>query len=231
MKQVKAYAAFLLLFAFTGGSIDARAEESKWEKNILAFEEQDRTSPVEPGGILFLGSSSIRLWDLPKYFSDLPVLNRGFGGSEVEDSLKFTPRIVLPYKPKLIVFYAGDNDISRGDSPESVANEFKQLCAKVHAELPETKILFISIKPSIARWKLVEEMREANRLIRGQCEADRRLVFVDIDKPMIGEDGMPKADLFLDDGLHLNEKGYDLWTNLIRPEIDKALGEAEPSTR
>lgn len=191
----------------------------RWETQIAAFESQDRQQPPAGEGILFVGSSSIRGWNLNKYFPDLPVINRGFGGSQLFDSVHFAPRIVLPCKPRTVVLYAGDNDIAQQKSPEQVANDFGQFVKTVHAALPQTRIIFIAIKPSLRRWNLVEQMRQANALIRKQIAADPRLVYVDIDAPMIGADGQPRKELFQADGLHLNDTGYALWASLLRPHL------------
>lgn len=193
--------------------------ENRWEPNIRAFEAKDREQMPPPGGILFVGSSSIVGWDVKKCFPGLPVINRGFGGSQVADSLHFAERIILPYRPKIIVLYAGDNDVAAGKSPERVLADYRALVKKIHDALPETRIVFVAIKPSIRRWKLVEPMREANGLIRAATEKDRRLEFLDIDKPMIGDDGRPRPALFRPDGLHLNAEGYKLWSDLIRPHL------------
>ncbi len=194
---------------------------AKWDKAISAFEAQDQKSPPPKGAVLFVGSSSIRLWKLEKSFPHLPAINRGFGGSEIADSVHFADRIVLKYEPKTIVFYAGDNDIAHGKSPEQVAKDFQAFVKTVHEKLPKTKILFIAIKPSLARWKLAETIQKANNLIRAQCEKNEQLAFIDVWKPMLGDDGRPRAELFLKDGLHMNEKGYQIWASLIEPRLPK----------
>jgi len=191
----------------------------RWESAIAAFEAQDRQQPPPDGGIVFIGSSSIRMWDLDRWFDGLAVVNRGFGGSQVADSVRHAGRILLPCRPKVVVLYAGDNDIASGKTPEEVLADFNQFVAKVHAALPETRVVFIAIKPSIKRWSLVDTMRQANRLIRGVTENDPRLVFVDVDAPMLGSDGRPRSELFAPDGLHLNDEGYQLWSDLVRPHL------------
>ena len=167
---------------------------SGWEPELRKFEHYDKQSPPAPGQILFLGSSSIRLWDLKKYFPDLDALNRGFGGSHISDSLQFVDRLVFPYQPRLIVFYAGDNDIASGKSPEHVLQDYKDLVAKIHQQLPNTPIVYISIKPSLNRWEHVEKMRETNQLIQDFSATKDYLEFLDIDTPMIGEDGKPRPE-------------------------------------
>ena len=164
-----------------------------------------------------MGSSSIRIWNVAKSFPDLTVLNRGFGGSQIADSVYFADRIVIKYKPRAIVFYAGDNDLAAGKGPEQVFEDFKQFVAKVHAALPKTPIVFISIKPSIARWKLIDQGREANKLIAALAADDPLLKFIEVGPPMLDTEGQPRTDLFLPDGLHMNAKGYELWTSLLAP--------------
>ncbi len=204
----------------------ARAAEpgqaaNRWEKHIQRFEQRDAQQFPPQGGVLFLGSSSIVGWDLNKWFPDLEAINRGFGGSQISDSIHFADRIAIPYKPRVIVFYAGDNDIASGKSPDRVAADFQRFIAKIHASLPKTRIVYVAIKPSIRRWALVGKMRQANQSIRKLCEGDERLVFLDVDTPTIGADGKPKAELFRSDGLHLNAAGYRLWSDLVRPYVEK----------
>ena len=189
---------------------------NRWDKDIAAFEAQDKTNPPPKGAILFIGSSSIRLWktlaeDLPEH----KTINRGFGGSQIEDSVHFVDRIVLPYKPKRIVMYAGGNDINGGKTPEQVASDFKAFVAKVHTKLPDTKIAYISIAGNPARWAQVERVKRANELIREFTTTDKRLSFIDVFPHMLGKDGMPLPDIFVDDRLHMNEKGYAIWKRVV----------------
>lgn len=204
-----------------GTGVYPRAQAlDRWTKEMAAFEEQDRTSPFPPGGIVFVGSSSIRLWNLADSFPHLPILNRGFGGSQISDSVRHVDRLVLKHKPRTVVFYAGDNDIAAGKTPQSVLEDFKAFVGKVRGALPQTRIAFIGIKPSLQRWALVGKVREANALIRAYCETDERLGFVDVDGPMLGWDEKPREELLVADGLHLSPKGYELWTLLVRPFLD-----------
>jgi lysophospholipase L1-like esterase len=207
----------VVLAACLAVPVAAQAQADRWTKEIAAFEEQDRKAAPAANGIVFVGSSSIRLWDLGKWFPGLPVVNRGFGGSQIADSVAHAEVLVLRHKPRIVVLYAGDNDIAAGKSPEVVAADFKAFAARVHEALPATRVLFVGIKPSIQRWALVARVREANALIRAHCEADDRLGFVDVDGPMLGWDEKPRADLLVADGLHLSEAGYALWTTLVRP--------------
>jgi lysophospholipase L1-like esterase len=194
----------------------ALAQADKWAKEMAAFEEQDKKDPAI-GGIVFVGSSSIRLWDLEKAFPEMPVLNRGFGGSEIPDSVNHVDLLVIRHKPRTVVFYAGDNDIANGRSPQQVADDYKAFVTKVHAALPQARIAFIGIKPSIQRWALVEKLRAANALVREFAAKDDRLGFIDVDGPMLGWDEKPRKELFIADGLHMTPAGYALWTVLVRP--------------
>ena len=205
-------ALFLTLFALTA----LGQTTNRWDKEIAAFEAQDRTNPPLKGAILFIGSSSIRLWktlaeDLPEH----KVINRGFGGSQIADSIHFVDRMVVPYQPKRIVMYAGGNDLNGGKTPEQVASDFKAFVARVHAKLPETKIAYISIAGNPARWAQVERVKSANGLIREFTTTDKRLSFIDVFPHMLGKDGMPLPDIFVDDRLHMNEKGYAIWKRVV----------------
>jgi lysophospholipase L1-like esterase len=196
---------------------------NRWDKDIAAFEAQDRTNPPPKGAILFIGSSSIRLWktlaqDLPEH----TVINRGFGGSQIADSVHFVDRMVVPYQPKRIVMYAGGNDINGGKTPEQVASDFKAFVARVHTKLPDTKIAYISIAPNPARWAQVERVKAANELIRGFTKTDKRLQFIDVFPHMLGADGMPLPDIFVDDHLHMNEKGYAIWKRVVSAALTES---------
>ncbi|UCF35310.1 MAG: hypothetical protein JSU96_10660 [Acidobacteriota bacterium] len=201
---------------FGGNGDDPR----RWEEEIARFEASDRTEGIQKGQILFIGSSSIRKWDLRESFPELDTLNRGFGGSQISDSLHYLKRVVFPYEPRMIVFYAGDNDINAGESPEQVFDDFKRFCRNVHDQLPNTRILFISIKPSLDRWGRVNQMRDANRRIARLAGQDPLVGYVDIDTLMIGEDGRPRPELFDSDGLHLNDAGYRVWAAALRPFLN-----------
>ncbi|MCH2376173.1 MAG: GDSL-type esterase/lipase family protein, partial [Planctomycetes bacterium] len=209
----------LLVVVALGERLDAAEDSDRWEATIAAFEKQDRRAPPTPGAVLFVGSSSIRLWDLTKSFPGTSMINRGFGGSEIEDSIRFAPRIVFPYQPRTIVLYAGDNDVARGKSARTVLRDFREFVRIVREALPNTRVVFIAIKPSIRRWALIETIRATNELVRRETELDDRLTYVDVDAPMISDDGRPRAELLASDGLHLSERGYRLWADLLRPHL------------
>jgi lysophospholipase L1-like esterase len=224
----------LLLATLAGASIRGAAVAKEripckpevWADAIAKFEKEDQTMPPPKGGILFLGSSSIRGWKVQKWFPELPVVNRGFGGSQICDSTHYADRLVTIHQPRLVVFYAGDNDIAAGKSPEQVRDDFREFVAKVRGAQPELPIIFISIKPSIARWKLAEEIKEANRLIAADAEELGNIKYLDVWPAMLDDSGAPRKDVFVDDGLHMNDAGYDLWSKLLRPLLEQK-GEEE----
>lgn len=194
--------------------------QNRWAKEIAAFVAEDEARPFAPGGIVFVGSSSIRLWNLATSFPGRRVLNRGFGGTQIQDAVEHVERLVLRHNPATVIFYAGDNDLSAGRTPQQVQADFQTFVGRVHAALPATRIAFIGIKPSLARWALIEKVREANALVRADCDRDDLLGYVDVDGPMLGWDGKPRADLFIKDGLHLSPKGYALWNVLVAPFVE-----------
>ncbi|HKI32795.1 MAG TPA: sulfatase-like hydrolase/transferase [Gemmataceae bacterium] len=191
----------------------------RWEKEILAIERRNREKAPPKEGIVFAGSSSIRLWDVAKSFPDLPVINSGFGGSQIADSTHFAERLILKHRPRLIVFYAGDNDTAAGRTPEQVRDDFKAFAQAVHKELPKTRIVFLAVKPSPARWGLFDVQKKANALVETYCKGDERLRFLDVVKPLLGDDGKPRPELYAKDGLHLNGEGYKVWAELLRPHL------------
>jgi lysophospholipase L1-like esterase len=199
-----------------------RPHHLQWEKAIQAFEASDKTNPPPRNAILMIGSSSIVKWtNAPAQFPDRRLINRGFGGSHLSDSVAFVERIVVPYQPRLVLLYAGDNDIAAGKSPEQVFADFKAFVAKVHAALPGTRIAFIAIKPSPSRLKFIPAIKIANRLIQQFIVGKPKLDYVDIFNPMLGADGQPRPELFGHDQLHLNAAGYKLWAGIVKPLLEK----------
>ncbi|MBL9188812.1 MAG: hypothetical protein JNK23_15115 [Opitutaceae bacterium] len=196
----------------------AFATPEKWTAAIDKFTQAEAKQAPAPGGIVFVGSSSIVKWTiLAEDFPGLPVINRGFGGSELADSVFYADRIVLPYRPRTVVLYDGDNDLNAGKTPERVHADFRAFVAKIHAALPTAKIVFIAIKPSPSRWKNIANIRAADTLIAADCAKDPRLAYADIYTPMLGADGQPRPDLFVKDMLHINAAGYALWQPVIAP--------------
>lgn len=214
-----------VLLALGVQTLDSQTAEppsSRWEPAIRAFEAVDRTKPPPRDAIEFIGSSSIRLWtNAPSLLPGHTIFNRGFGGSQLADSVFFVDRILIPYRPKLVVLYAGDNDISAGKSPDEVFTDFKEFVRKVHAPLPQTHVAFISIKPCPAREKYLDKVRTANRLIKEFINGDVRLTYIDVFTPSLTTDGKPRAELYVRDGLHPNDAGYKLWASIVKPVLDR----------
>lgn len=203
---------------FSEAGYDVVTSAIKWQKEIFAFAKLDAAKAPPANPIVFTGSSSIRMWkSMADDFPGLPVMNRGFGGSEVFDSFNYAHLTVLQYLPKHIVMYAGGNDINAGKTPQRVLADFKAFVARVHAALPECRISYISNAPNPKRWSMIEQMREASRLIEEFTKTDKRLQFINVYPHMLGTDGKPKPDIFLKDELHMNEKGYAIWKEVVRP--------------
>ena len=199
-----------------------QSPEVRWGKEIRAFEEADLTNPPPREAILFIGSSSIRYWtNVAQAFPGHKVISRGFDGSHLSDSVAFVDRFVTPYKPRLVLLYAGDNDLASGNSPEQVLGGFKEFVGRILAALPNMRIAYLAIKPCPAREKLLDRVRATNRLIREYVAGDDRLLFVDVFTPMLDKDDRPRADVYLKDGLHPNALGYELWASILTPILDK----------
>ena len=204
---------------------EAKNPADRWEKTIRTFEDWDRKNTFPSDAILFVGSSSIRMWPTRESFKGLAVINRGFGGSQISDVNYYAKRIVLCYAPKVIAFYAGDNDIAAGESARQVFDDYKEFIKLVHRTLPKTRVIFISIKPSGSRWSLWPVMNKANMMIKKFCNSDSRLFYFDAATPLLNNEGEPNLDLFLSDQLHLNAQGYERWTKRLRPIIETALNQ------
>ena len=183
------------------------------------FAQLDTQNLSKPGGVVFTGSSSIRLWNLQQSFPRLRALNRGFGGSQLADVNSHLDRLVLRHKPSIVVLYAGDNDLAEGKTPEQVRDDFVKFVAGVRENLPDTKIIYISIKPSIKRWSIADKIREANAKIAATCRSTDKVEFIDVWPAMLNEEGMPRAELFQADGLHMNERGYARWKDLLADHL------------
>ena len=211
-------ASIALVYSFTGTGQAITSARPLFEDEIRRFEQQDVANPPEPGGIVFVGSSSIRLWStLRQDFPGHSVINRGFGGSQVSDSVQYVDRIVTNYRPRLVVFFAGTNDLASGKPAEVVLEDFRAFAGRVHAKLPKTRIIYLSITPAPARWANVGEVRQANRLIKEYTMKRPFMFFVDMYDEFVTITGDPRPELFVEDQLHLNSKGYEVWTLRLRP--------------
>ena len=214
-------AAWLVILC-TATPVLGETKPGRWDKEIEAFLEADRAKAPKKNRTLFIGSSSIKRWEtLEQDFRSSVgrVIRRGFGGAGIQDATRYADRIILPYKPRQIVLYAGGNEIRRGASPEGIAMFFDAFVKRVRAELPRTRIAFVSIKPSPKQWVNAAKIKQANQLVREYCGDDKRLDFIDVWTPMLGADGKPKPELYVADQLHLSAAGYAVWTAAIKPVL------------
>ncbi len=199
---------------------DPKAEP--FAKEIETFETKDKTAPPPQNEIVFVGSSSIRFWKSTEAFPDLKIVNRGFGGSQVSDSVKYADRIILPYKPRIIVVFAGGNDINAKKTPEKVVEDYKALVAKIHGALPKTKIYFISLFPNVQRKSQDGQCQKVNQMIEEYSKTNPLLGYIDTASRMRAADGGPRPELLRADGLHMNDDGYKIWNEIVGAVLRKA---------
>lgn len=193
----------------------------QWDEEIQGIEMREQAQPRAEGGILFTGSSSIRLWQtLAADFPEVELANRGFGGSQLSDLIGYFDRLVLPGAPRQIVIYAGTNDITGGESAEQVLADFATLCGMIERALPGTKIALIGCAPNPDRWAQRAEQVKFNTLAAAYCER-MGYDFIDVWTPMLGEDGLPSRDLYVADQLHMNAAGYVMWREVVGPYLDR----------
>lgn len=216
--------AFCWLMAILSLVTHAAAKEpdknaAPFADEIAAFEKWDQKNTAPRDAILFVGSSTIRLWKTADAFPELPIVNRGFGGSTIADVNRYADRIVFKYKPRTIVFYAGDNDLAAGRSPDRVVSDFQAFATSVHDRLPAARLVYLGIKPSVARWQLWPKMEEVNARIRAILRENPQFTYIDTAPPLLGADGRPDARNFLGDGLHMNDRGYVHWNNLLADKL------------
>ncbi|MEP6722150.1 MAG: SGNH/GDSL hydrolase family protein [Variovorax sp.] len=197
------------------------AAQMRWHDAFAAFDKADRENPPASDGVLFVGSSTIRLWThLADDFRSQPVvINRGFGGSTMADCSLFARELVVRYKPRQVVVYAGDNDLAEGRTPFQVLESFAQFANTVRAGLPNIRITFISVKPSPSRAALLPKIQETNHIVGAYLRTQANTDYIDIFTPMLGADGRPRAELFRADMLHMNETGYRIWQAAIAPHL------------
>lgn len=191
-------------------------------KDVLALKSKDSAAYPTPNNILFTGSSSFTKWtDIQAYFPGYKIVNRAFGGSSLPDLIRYADEIIIPYQPKQIVVYCGDNDLAASDSitPQMVLIRFKQLFTQIRSKIPKTHILYVAIKPSPSRERLMPKMVQANRLIKNFLKGERRTAFADVYHPMLVKGGKPNSTLFLEDKLHMNASGYVIWQKVLQPYL------------
>lgn len=210
----------ILIFAFQS----LRAQQPPFYNEIQQFKKQDSISFPPKNAILFVGSSSFQKWyDVQSYFPGYKIINRGFGGSTLPDVIHYANDIITPYHPKQVVIYCGDNDLASSDTvtPKIVTGRFKTLFHVIRKNLPEANIAYVSIKPSPSRKQLMPKMKQANLLIQSFLKKQKNTSFINIYKPMLLPGGKPRPEIFLDDSLHMNEKGYAIWKKTIQPHLIK----------
>lgn len=208
------------LFVACALTLPSFAAPDAWREEIGRFSALDAVQLPPPAGVVFVGSSSIRLWTtLSSDFPTIPTINRGFGGSELADSVYYADRIVVPYQPRLVVLYAGENDINAGKPPATVLADFQAFRTKIHAALPAAKIIYLSIKESPSRAAVRTNVLECNRLIAADCATDPRCTFVDVATPLLDAAGDYRPELYQADLLHLRPAGYALWTQILTPYL------------
>lgn len=195
----------------------------KWEVNIAAFETADKESPPAKGSLLFIGSSTIVRWKtLAEDFAGAPVLNRGFGGNQIKDSTFYAERMIFPYAPKSIFLRAGGNDINAGWPAEEVFNDFKTFVAKMREHLPNIPIYYIGLSPTVKRLTQVDAGNKLNDLIAAWAKEQTGITYIDTRELTLDKDGKVRPDLFVDDMLHFNEKGYKLLATALKPFVTAA---------
>lgn len=191
-------------------------------KDIKTFDKRDTVENVQPGSNLFVGSSSITNWkDIANYFPQSYVINRGFGGSKFEDLLYYADRVIMPYKPAKIFVYEGDNDIASGIDTETLMKQAKELRKKIALAFPEVPVVFISVKPSVARWNLKDKYVAFNKALKKYAKKEKHTAFADVWTPMIDVDGTVFKDVFLKDNLHMKPSGYEIWQKVLEPFVLK----------
>lgn len=219
----------LLIISSSFKTIDAQSIEDpnplRFEEEINRFKDWDSKNSFPEDAILFVGSSSIRMWKTADSFPELPVINRGFGGSHFSDLLYYYDSLVLPYNPSVVVLYEGDNDVASGKSNDQVFDDYLEFTSRLTNDFPNVKLVFIPIKPSSSRWEMWPQMKKANQRIKNNIDQNSRFYYVDMVLPILKSDGTPDDSLFLDDLLHLNEKGYAKWNEAIRPSLEKLMSE------
>jgi len=213
----------LFVFVFTFHTTYAQNAPAFWPE-ITNFKKQDASKPPEQHAILFVGSSSFTKWtDVSDYFPGYTIINRGFGGSTLVDVIRYTYDVIIPYHPKQVVIYCGENDFASSDTitPTTVFNRFKTLFSEIRTVYPKVPIAYISMKPSPSRWNLRDKFMTGNHLIEDYLKKQKNAQFISVWKPMLGSDGKPKKELFVEDNLHMNAQGYAIWQKIIQPTLVK----------
>jgi lysophospholipase L1-like esterase len=219
-RQMKLKIVSLLLLFKVQSDVAAQPSASNFEPEINYYRHADDTTKIPAQPIVFLGSSSIKNWiGLDSSFTGYPVLNRGFGGSTLKDQIYYANDIALKHNAKQFVIYCGENDFANESNitPEQVFERFKTFYTLIRNKYPETPIVYIGLKPSPAKLKMMSKIFAYNQLVKDFIATEKNIVYADVFSPMLMPDGQPDSGLFFDDKLHMNRKGYRLWTEIVKP--------------
>ncbi|MEX0901373.1 MAG: GDSL-type esterase/lipase family protein [Pseudohongiellaceae bacterium] len=214
--------ALLALAAFSlPASAQRNLDPSRYEEAIQRFEQQDRMNPPPEGAIVLTGSSSIARWNdqAQAALAPLTVIPRGFGGSVMGDVLHYLDRVALKYKPRAILIYEGDNDTEFGVANDTIVAQFEEIVARIHEELPETRIYVLSVKPSVSRVDAWPAAQQVSKRFRAIADSDPLVYYVDVATPFLQADGAVMTDVFVEDNLHLNDMGNLIWGSVIRAAL------------
>lgn len=220
-RKFEQYCLYLFFFLVFAKGVNAQ-EGLPFGNEITAFLKNDSSNPAPKNAILFVGSSSFTKWtDVQSYFPGYPIINRGFGGSSLPDVIRYANQIIIAYHPKQIFIYCGENDLAASDrvSADTVLERYKTLHKIIRKALPEVQIDYVSIKPSPSRWRLEPVIVAANKKIKRFIKRDQKAAYLNVHDDMLGIDGKVKADIFINDQLHMNAKGYAIWQKIILPYL------------
>ena len=223
-KQIRHAIVFFLFLAVLAAGSNSCAQQPAFYDEIQSFKKQDSAAMPAKNSIVFVGSSSFRMWtSIKEDFRMHSVINRGFGGSSLPDVIRYVDEIIVPYNPAQVVIYCGENDLAASDTvtAEIVFERFKDLFHLIRKQLPDAAVAFVSIKPSPSRAHLLSKVIASNNLIRDFLKGQTKAVYIDVFSAMIDQQGNAKPELFIDDKLHMNQKGYAIWVEIIEPYLIK----------
>lgn len=221
MKKLFLLICFSFIAPYLSYGQNAAPDPLRFEEEIEAFTQWDQKNSTPEDPVLFVGSSSIRMWNTAEAFPGLPVVNRGFGGSVISDIQHYYEQVIAPYDPRVVVFYAGDNDVAMGLPNDRVVQNYKDLAGRITQDHPGVKLIYVPIKPSGSRWSDWPAMEQVNRRIEQYNSRHEQLFYVDLATPLLNEEGTPDHSYFLDDQLHLNKKGYAVWNEIMGPMLER----------
>ena len=211
---------WLLLVYSTVSSVFAQEAPNRFADSFAAFAQQDKDHPFAKGGIVFVGSSSVRMLDIPRYFPGIVALNRGFGGAHISDVNHYLEQAVLQYEPGTVVFFCGGNDLWDGKSPAQVKADFDEFTQRLFARVPRAKLIVLAWRPSPSRISIIDKELAFNKLLKATADRDKRMIYLDGSAArFLDDNGQPKPELYLDDRLHMNHAGYLIWGEIIRPYL------------